>query len=128
MKAHLFMTFFSLFVFAGMAQTGNWEKLGSRVVDYKLDRDIIHVGAHEGGFTKLKVNVDGGALNMHRMVVTYANGGSETIELRHNFGPDSGSRIIDIRGGKRLIKRITFFYDTKNLAQGKAVVTVYGRH
>ncbi|OFZ08808.1 MAG: hypothetical protein A3D92_17015 [Bacteroidetes bacterium RIFCSPHIGHO2_02_FULL_44_7] len=122
------MTLFSLFVFTGMSQAVNWEKLGSRVVDYRVERDVIPVGAQEGSFTKLKVAVKGGAINMHKMIVTYSNGTSETIALRHNFGPNGDSRIIDIAGAKRFIQKITFFYDTKNLAHSKAVVSVYGRH
>jgi hypothetical protein len=104
-----------------------WERLGTRNVDYKIDKDDIHVGAKEGGFTKLKVVVTGGALNMHKMVVTYMNGEKEEITLRHNFKKGSGSRIIDLNGGKRLVKDIRFFYDTKNVAKGKAKVTVFGR-
>jgi len=105
----------------------NWVNLGTRIVDYKLDRDVIHVGAKEGSFTKLKIEVRGGAINMHKMVVTYMNGTKETIALKHRFSKASGSRVIDIRGGKRLIKNITMFYDTKNLARTKAVVHVLGR-
>ena len=105
-----------------------WTKLGSRVVNYKLDRDVIHVGAKDGGFTKLKVVVTGGAVNMHKMVVEYMNGTKETITLKHSFSKNSTSRTIDIRGGKRLIKDITMYYDTKNLAHSKAVVTITGRH
>lgn len=105
-----------------------WDRLGSRVVDYRADFDFIHVGVKEGGFTKLKVMVTGGALNMHRMVVTYMNGSKEEINLRHNFKKGSTSRVIDIKGGKRLIKNIKFFYDTKNLAQKRAKLHVFGRH
>lgn len=104
-----------------------WERLGSRVVNYGLDKDVIQVGAKEGGFTKLKVAVTGGSLNMHRMVVHYMNGSKEEISLRHNFRKGSTSRVIDIRGGKRLIKKIVFFYDTKNLARSRAKVHVFGR-
>lgn len=119
----------TLFVFStGMAQTENWERLGTRAVDYKLDRDVVHVGAKKGGFTKLKIAVDGGSINMHKMVITYGNGSKETVELRHNFRPNSASRVIDIRGGKRLIQTITFYYDTKNLSHSKAVLTIFGRH
>lgn len=122
---------FSAFLFvslSGFSQTrAKWERLGTRVVNYSLEADDIHVGAKEGGFTKLKVVVTGGALNMHRMVVTYMNGEKDEIELRHNFAKGSASRIIDLNGGKRLIKDIRFFYDTKNLAHSKANVTVYGR-
>ncbi len=109
------------------AQRAKWEKLGVRAVNYGLDKDDIHVGAKEGGYTKLKVVVTGGALNMHKMVVTYMNGEKEEIELRHNFTKGSSSRMIDLNGRKRLIKNIRFFYDTKNLARSKAKVIVFGR-
>lgn len=128
MNAKLLTLFFALFLFSANSQQANWEKLGSRVVDYHLDKDVIPVGARKGGFTKLKISVTGGAVNMHKMVITYQNGTTEDIALKHNFGPKSTSRVIDIRGGKRLIQKITFFYDTKNLSPGKAVVHVFGRH
>ncbi len=118
-----------LFVsFTGFSQKRlKWEKLGVRAINYKIDKDDLHVGAKEGGFTKLKIVVTGGSVNMHRMVVTYMNGKKEEIALRHNFKKESGSRIIDLNGGKRLIKNIRFFYDTKNVAQKKAKIHVFGR-
>lgn len=131
MNYKILSVLFSAFLFisfAGHSQTrAKWEKLGVRTVNYKLDKDDIHVGAKEGRYTKLKVVVAGGSLNMHKMVVTYMNGQKEEIQLRHNFKKGSGSRIIDLKGNKRLIKKITFFYDTKNLAKSKAKVVVFGR-
>ena len=131
MNYKILSVLFTAFMFislSGFSQKRvKWEKLGVRAVDYKIDKDDIHVGAKEGGFTKLKVVVAGGALNMHKMVVTYMNGEKEDIALRHNFKKGSGSRIIDLNGGKRLIKNIRFFYDTKNLAKSKAKVIVFGR-
>ncbi len=82
-----------------------WEKLESRSVDYKLDRDVIHVGAKEGRFSKLKLAVTGGALNMHKMKVNYQNGQSEDINLRYEFDKKSSTRVIDLNGNKRIIKR-----------------------
>ncbi|MDG1428453.1 MAG: hypothetical protein P8H56_02785 [Crocinitomicaceae bacterium] len=105
-----------------------WDRLGSKLVDYRADFDVMQVGAKEGGFTKLKVMVTGGALNMHRMVVTYMNGTKEEIQLRNSFARGTTSRVIDIKGGQRLIKNIKFVYDTKNLARKKAKIHVYGRH
>lgn len=109
-------------------QKAKWERLGSRKVNYGLEKDVIPVGAHEGVFTKLKVVVKGGAINMHKMKVNFMNGSSQEIALKHNFSKNSGSRIIDLKGGKRIIKNITFFYDTKNLARSRATVHVFGRH
>ena len=105
-----------------------WEHLGSRTVNYRLDKDVMHVGAREGGFTKLKIKVTGGNLQMHRMVVEYGNGHKEKIHLKHYFGKGSTSRIIDLNGGRRVIKDITIWYDTKNFSRRKAKVHIFGRH
>ena len=132
MNIKILSILFTAFLFVSFSsfsqQKVKWERLGSRAVDYRADFDVIQVGALEGGFTKLKVAITGGALNMHRMSVTYMNGTKEEIELRHNFKKGSTSRVIDIRGGKRLIKKIKFFYDTKTLTLKRAKVHVYGRH
>lgn len=128
MKARiLFFALFSLLVMS-FALPQNWERLGSRKVNFGLDRDTIGVGAHEGAFTKLKVQVTGGALNMHRMVVNFKNGQKKEIELKHNFTRGSGTRVIDLPGNKRIIKNIVFIYDTKNRANKRATVHVFGRH
>ncbi len=128
MKKNLAFILFAFIAMISTAQAQEWEKLGSRVVNYGLDRDVIHVGANDGGFTKLKIEVRGGAVNMHRLVVEYGNGEKDEIELRHDFVRGSESRMIDLNGGKRIIKNITFVYDTKNRARRRAVVTVFGRH
>lgn len=106
----------------------HWELLGTRKVNYGLDRDVISVGRHEGSFTKLKVLVSGGGINMHKMVVVYGNGKRDELSLRHNFRRGSDSRIIDLNGGNRVIKQVIFWYDTKNISQRRARVRVFGRH
>ncbi len=124
----------SFFVFALLALfmmsfvPPKWERLGSRKVNFGIDKDVIAVGAHDGAFTKLKIEVRGGAINMHKMIVHFANGTEQNVELKHNFEKGGGSRIIDLAGNKRIIKSITFFYDTKNHANSKATVHVFGRH
>lgn len=132
MNGRILSILFTAFLFISFSSSAqnkkNWDRLGSRIVNYGLDKDVIPVGLKEGGFTKLKVAVTGGSLNMHKMAVVYMNGSTEVINLRHNFSKGSSSRVIDIRGGKRAIKEIRFFYDTKNLARAKARIHVFGRH
>ena len=130
MNTRILSLLFTAFLFLSFTSTaqGKWERLGSRVVNFGLDKDVIPVGAHEGNFTKLKIVVKGGAINMHRMTVEYMNGEVEKIALKHNFSKSSATRLIDLKGHKRKIKKITFFYDTKNLARKKATVHVFGRH
>lgn len=127
MKTHLFvLALLSLFVMS--VAPPKWERLGSRKVNFGLDVDTIPVGAHEGAFTKVKIEVRGGSLNMHRMVIHFKNGENHEVQLKHNFSKGSGSRIIDLPGNKRIIKSITFHYDTKNMARSRATVHVFGRH
>ncbi|MBQ0733301.1 hypothetical protein [Aquimarina celericrescens] len=107
---------------------GLWDHLGSRTVNYRLDRDVIKVTAKEGSFKKLKIKVTGGSINMHRMIIQYGNGQKDEILLRHNFSRRSATRVIDLKGNKRVIRDITFFYDTKNLSRKRAKVHVFGKH
>ena len=62
------------------AQQSKWEKLGSRKVNFTLDKDVIQLGAKEGAFSKLMIKVTGGAINMHRMIIQYGNGGKEEVD------------------------------------------------
>ena len=36
------------------------------------------------------------------------------------------SRIVDLRGGKRKLKSVEFWYDTKGILNGRADVTLFG--
>lgn len=105
-----------------------WEFLGSRDVDFKVDRDVIPVTWRDGAFDAIRIVVKGGALNMHKCIIHFENGGTQDVELRHNFDRRSASRLIDLAGNNRLIEKIVFWYDTKNFSGQKATVTVYGRH
>lgn len=105
-----------------------WEHLGSRTVNYKIDRDVIKVTAKDGAFKKLKVKVTNGSINMHRIVVQYGNGEKQVIQVKKNFKKGGATRVIDLKGNKRIIRDITFFYDTKNFSKNRAKVHVFGKH
>jgi hypothetical protein len=104
----------------------SWTELGSKKVNWNVDKDVLIVGPYEGALSKLKIKVTGGTVHMIRMVVTYGNGAKDEIPLRHVFTRGSESRVIDLRGGNRVIKKITFVYDRKNISR-KARVWVAGR-
>lgn len=114
-------------VISNRAYAQQWVDLGSRKVNFGLDRDVIEVTYAEGTFTAIKLEVTDGSLNMHRCVVHFKNGTSQEVELRHNFGKGSESRIIDLNGNKRFISKIEFWYDSKNAQMRRATLTVWGR-
>lgn len=109
------------------AQRGDWEVLGSKKVNFGLDRDVFDVGIGEGVFTRLKIGVRSGSLNMHKMVVVYGNGERDEIPLRHNFNGRSTSRVIDLEGNRRVIKEVIFWYDSDNDNARRATLVLAGK-
>ena len=105
-----------------------WEKLGTRKVNYRLDRDEIYVTVREGRFQKLKLQVTKGGINLHRVVIHFANGTTQTIKSNQSIPAGSMSRPLDLNGNKRIISKVVFYYDTKNFSNKKANVTLWGRH
>ena len=113
---------------AGAAQSpGRWELLGQREVDFKADHDQIDVGRKEGRFRQLEVRVKNAPIEIYDMVVTFGNDETFKPKLRHKFAEGSGSRIIDLPGERRTIKRIDFHYKSINRREGKGTVEVLGR-
>ncbi len=102
-----------------------WEKLGERHVDAKADKDVIHVGRDDGAFTAIQIQVDGSALAMFEIKVVFGNGETFEPNTRVVFSKDSRSRVIDLPGNKRVIKRVEFKY--RDLpGGGKAKVELWG--
>ena len=113
---------------AGAAQSpGRWESLGQREVDFKSDHDQIDVGRSEGRFKQLEVRVKNAPIEIYDMVVTFGNDETFKPKLRHKFTEKSASRIIDLPGERRTIKRIDFNYKSINRREGRGTVEVLGR-
>lgn len=108
------------------APTPDWELLGFRRVSFSSERDVITVGSHEGRFTAIKVEVDGGNLEMYDVRITFGDGHSWSPQTRVVFREGSWSRAIDLPGDARVIRRVEFRYRSQ-LRRGSASVRVYGR-
>lgn len=106
---------------------GTWRLIGQTQANHGADHDAIVVQGPYDTFRKLKFKVTDAPLNMQRMVVTYANGQPDNIDIRQDIPQNGESRVIDLKGsGARHIRRIDFWYDTKGVLKGKADVTVFG--
>jgi hypothetical protein len=107
--------------------TGTWKLIGQTHADHGVDHDTIVVQGPFDNFRKIKFKVTDAPLNMLHMVVIYDNGQPDKIEIRQNIAKGGESRVIDLKGiGKRSVRRIDFWYDTKGFLSGKADVTVFG--
>ena len=105
----------------------SWSLLGTRVVDYTLDRDVISLAKSEGNITGLKFIVKNGTLNMHKATVHFANGDTQDIEFADQVNATNDGRILELKGNSRPIEKVTFWYDTKNSAKDKATIEVWGK-
>jgi hypothetical protein len=106
---------------------GQWRLLGTTHANHTADHDAIVVQGPYDNFRKLKFKVTDAPLNLQHMVVTYDNGAPDRIDVRENISKGGESRVIDLKGvGKRSLRRVEFWYDTKGFLSGKADVTLFG--
>jgi hypothetical protein len=106
--------------------TGSWHFLGKTSANHSVDHDKIIVSGPFDAFRKLKFKVTDAPLHMIRMVVVYENGLPDNIDLRFKIPKGGESRLIDLKGGKRRLKSVDFWYETKGFLSGKADVWLYG--
>jgi hypothetical protein len=101
--------------------------LGERTVDFKADHDVINVGTDEGLFRALYFIVEQSDIELFNLLIVYRSGEREMFDTRLIFREGSRSRMVDLRGGKRVIESVQFTYRTVGERQeGKARVVVYG--
>jgi hypothetical protein len=87
-----------------------WDKLGERWVDGAVDHDTIAVGAKEGKYTKVMFIVEKSAVELHDVKITFGNGSDFSPGTRYIFGPNETTRVIDLPGDARVIRKIEFKY------------------
>jgi hypothetical protein len=104
-----------------------WTQLGSTVADFKVERDRINVGGSQGAFREIMIAVDGSALEMRDIVVTFGDGSRFSPDLRARFEEGSRSRNINLPGDKRVIRQVEFSHRSLDPRTGRATVTLYGR-
>jgi hypothetical protein len=120
--------FVFVFLFAATsvhAQDG-WRFIADKIVAFGVDHDVIVTGNTNDDFRKLKLRVTDGPLKMYDMKVYFDNGDVQDVSIRFRIPQGGESRVIDLDGGLRHIKRIEFWYETKGFRKGRARVAVWG--
>lgn len=105
----------------------DWNRLGTRRVTDRNDHDEIHVGAAEGRISALQLRAERSAVHVRRIVVHYANGDDQPID--RDFIVPKGGRgpILDLDGGDRIVRRVSFFYEAESFGRRGATVELWGR-
>ncbi|CAN5219163.1 hypothetical protein BH09BAC3_BH09BAC3_26490 [soil metagenome] len=103
-----------------------WDKLGTKTVDFTLDRDVVTASKQEA-YSALKVKVNNGTINIHKVTVHFANGESQDVKLPAEMNKNNDGQLIDLKGNQRLIEKVTIWYDTVNKDKDKAVVEIWAK-
>ena len=102
-----------------------WEKLGSREVSLGFDHDTISCTG-EGAFTTIKIEVQGGDIEMYNIKMTFGDSQTFSPETRIQFQEGAWSRFIDLPGVARSIRTVEFWYRSRH-ADGSATVTLFDK-
>lgn len=109
-------------------QGPEWERLGSRVVNMTADHDEIPVTAYEGTFTKVKLKIRKAPIFLHNINIIFGNGDNKNVVFNRHFAAGSETRVIDLPGNKRIIKKVNLNYKSAPTQKGRAVVSLWGKH
>jgi len=110
-----------------LISTAGWDRLGERMVRFTADHDAI-LAAHEGRFRRIMIVVRDSALEMFDIKITFGNGQDWSPATRLVFGEDTRSRVIDLPGADRVIRRMDFYYKSLGaVGGGRATVEVWGK-
>lgn len=113
-------------VFGERASEPAWRRLGRKTVGFRVDHDVIRVGAADGTFRKLKLRVLDNDIYIHGMKVVYGNGSVEEWRVGAMIPAGGETRAIDLRGGNRRIEAIELLYQSRPSFIGKAELEVLG--
>ena len=105
---------------------GRWERLGDSRVDGKRDHDNIRVNAR-GGFRAIRFFVQGGDIEIQRVVVHFENGADTEVEVRERIRNGRTTRAIDLPGDERRIRSVEFWYGRDNWGRSRPQLVLYGR-
>lgn len=107
---------------------GEWVTLGKRTARFNVDRDVIPVTGIEGRFRQVKLLVRQNGLELLDLKIHFGDDTFQDVQVRQFIRAGGETRVIDLIGGARVIKKVTFFYRTAGAKKGRAVVVLRGHH
>ena len=117
---------FALCSFFSPRSNGPWVFIGDKIAAYTTDRDVLHVEGNDA-FRQIKLKITGANLHILDVVIFFENDEEMDVQLRSRYRQGQESRVIDLPGGLRRIKKIEFLYSTVGFVKGRARVAVWGR-
>ena len=107
---------------------GEWEKLGTKMVNMRADHDVLLVTHHEGLYTKVRFGVRKAPIMLHNIRIVFGNGDDKEVVFNKRIDAGKFSRVVDLPGNKRIIKKIKLNYKTIPAVNGRAIFVAWGMH
>ena len=107
----------------------DWMRLGDRRVGFMNDRDVIHVGRHDGKFIRLKLLIRGNDIKLNSIKVVFGNGEVEDVVFDRHIH-DGGEAVIELPHGwheGRFIRDVELRYHSRPDFRGEAVAELWGQ-
>lgn len=104
-----------------------WTILGSCKVNGHVDHDEIVVTASRGDFKAIKLFVENEGIQFDRVMVHYGNGTSDRMDIRKFIPAGGETRVLDLAGSDRVVRKVTFYYESNAMTSKKGKVVLYGR-
>ncbi|MBL7814047.1 MAG: hypothetical protein JNL70_03500 [Saprospiraceae bacterium] len=109
------------------ATRADWRFIADRWINFGLDHDAIHFGDLKDDFRQIKIRVTDAPLKIYDMKIHFDNGDVQDVSLKTQFRQGEESRVIDLNGGLRHLRKIEFWYETKGVRKGKSRIAVWGK-
>lgn len=102
-----------------------WIHLGDRKVNDRLDHDVFNLKGPERELSAIKITVKKRPVEIRRVRITFADGATQELTIDRVIQPGDWSRPLDLVGGRRIVTRVEFWYDTQSAGK-RAVVRLFG--
>ena len=103
-----------------------WHKIGETTVNFQKEREEILVLGSDR-FASLKFKVTEAPIQLTDMEVYYQSEDKQVVKINSSIEAPGESRVIDLNGGERTIKKIVFVYKTlPNHKDIRAHVEIWG--
>lgn len=111
---------------ASPASDDRWVSLGEQRVNFMGDKDEILIGPEAGRFKRIKLKVEDAAVHFNDVVVIFGNDERFNVPMPDNIPAGGETRVIDLPGEVRHIKKIILMYRTRIGSDERATVRVLG--
>ena len=109
-----------------VSDSKGWHKIGETTVNFVKEREEIIVAGSDR-FASIKFKVLEAPIQLMDLEVYFESGDKQVIKVNTSIKAPGESRVIDLNGGERNLKKIVFIYKTlPNRKDDKAQVEIWG--